>query len=60
MSWVRNKKVKTTLKMNEKNKVLFDLLEKANVRLKNNTYNNPIIKRDTASFGEIPADFGRK
>jgi ribonuclease HI len=28
--------------------------------LKGNTFTNPLLKWDTDSWGEIPADFGRK
>jgi ribonuclease HI len=60
MSWVRNKKVKTNLEMSAKNKVLFDLIDRAESWLKTNSYKNKIIKWNTESWGEIPADFGRK
>jgi len=60
MSWVKNKKVKTTLSKNANNAVLFDMMERAVLWLKNNTYSNQIIKWDTKNWGEIPADFGRK
>ena len=60
MAWVRNKKVKTTLKKNTKNANLFDMMDRAISWLKTNTYTNPIIKWDTKNWGEIPADFGRK
>ncbi len=60
MSWVRNKKTKTTLAKNSNNAILFDLMERAIKWLNNNTYSNEIIKWDTKNWGEIPADFGRK
>lgn len=60
MAWVRNKKVKTTLTKNAYNENLFDMMDRAVVWLKANTYKNPIIKWDTKNWGEIPADFGRK
>ena len=60
MSWVRNKKVKTTLSKTAQNAILFDLMERGVTWLKNNKYKNPIIKWDTKNWGEIPADFGRK
>ena len=60
MAWVRNKKVKTTLKKNARNANLFELMDRAIEWLKTNTYSNPIIKWDTKNWGEIPADFGRK
>ena len=58
--WVREKKCKTTLVVNEENKVLIDLIQRAENWLRNNTYSNRIIKWNTESWGEIPADFGRK
>ncbi|MCB0687746.1 MAG: viroplasmin family protein [Saprospiraceae bacterium] len=60
LAWVRNKKVKTTLVRNRKNEQLFELMERAILWLKKNTYSNPIMKWDTEKWGEIPADFGRK
>ena len=60
MAWVRNKKVKTTLKKNSKNEILFELMDRAIKWLKENTYTNEIVKWDTKNWGEIPADFGRK
>jgi ribonuclease HI len=60
MAWVRNKKVKTTLKKTDRNANLFDMMGRAVTWLEANTYTNPIIKWDTKNWGEIPADFGRK
>jgi ribonuclease HI len=60
ISWVQNKKCKTKLEPCEANKVLFDLIERAEKWLKNNTYTTPILKWETKEWGEIPADFGRK
>lgn len=60
MAWVRNKKVKTMLKQETNNKVIFELIERALMWLKSNTYSNKIIKWETKVWGEIPADFGRK
>ena len=60
MAWVRNKKVKTLLKKTAKNAILFDLIDRGINWLKVNTYTNPIVKWETKSWGEIPADFGRK
>ena len=58
--WVRKKKCKTTLERNEKTEQLYQMIERAETWLKNNTYRNPIIKWPTEQWGEIPADFGRK
>ena len=60
MAWVRNKRVKTQLKKTSVNEGLFQLMDRAVTWLKKNKYENPILKWDTKSWGEIPADFGRK
>jgi len=59
-AWVRNKKLKTTLKKSALNEPLFKLVERALFWLDNNTYTTEIIKWKTSEWGEIPADFGRK
>ena len=60
MAWVRNKKVKTTLKRNRSTEELYQLIGRAEQWLKTHTWNNPILKWETEKWGEIPADFGRK
>ncbi|TVR89067.1 MAG: ribonuclease H [Saprospirales bacterium] len=60
MNWVKKKHCKTKLKRTRKNRVLFDLIARAEKWLKTNNYKNPIIKWPTKEWGEIPADFGRK
>jgi ribonuclease HI len=60
MAWVRNKKAKTNLELTAHNRELFELIERAEKWLKQNTFKNPIIKWETEVWGEIPADFGRK
>lgn len=60
MLWVRQKQCKTKLERTEVNKPIFDLIERAEAWLKNNTYTTRIIKWETEQWGEIPADFGRK
>lgn len=60
MAWVRNKKVKTTLARNKQNEILFDLMSRGEKWLHENKVTNPILKWETKSWGEIPADFGRK
>jgi len=59
-AWVRNKKCKTQLQPSEANQSLFELIERAEKWLRNNTYTTPILIWDTGQWGEIPADFGRK
>ena len=58
--WVKRKKCKTTLERNEKSEALYQLIERAEKWLRENPYQNPIIKWPTEEWGEIPADFGRK
>lgn len=60
MSWVRKKNCNTKLERTSKNKPVFDLVDRAEDWLKNNTYNTVIVKWETKAWGEIPADFGRK
>jgi len=60
LTWVRNKKVKTTLQPGKGNEKSFELLERALIWLQNHTYSNPLFKWETEAWGEIPADFGRK
>lgn len=60
MLWVKNKKCKTKLERTAKTEQLFQLIERAEFWLKENTYNIPLLKWETEKWGEIPADFGRK
>ncbi|MCO6476927.1 MAG: ribonuclease H family protein [Phaeodactylibacter sp.] len=60
MSWVRRKKANTQLKRTAQAKLIWELIARAEAWLKNNTWDNPILKWDTERWGEIPADFGRK
>jgi ribonuclease HI len=60
IQWVKNKKCKTKLTPGKANKQVFDLIDRAEKWLADNTYSNQILKWDTQSWGEIPADFGRK
>lgn len=60
MAWVRDRKIKTTLKATEDNKIFFDLLRRALNWLNTHSYPVKIRKWDTPRWGEIPADFGRK
>lgn len=60
ISWVRQKKCKTKLPREPRTEPLFQLIERAEKWLRENTYNTPILKWETKLWGEIPADFGRK
>ena len=58
--WVRKHHCKTTPVRNDQTEKLYQMIERAEAWLRNNTYKNPIIKWQTDKWGEIPADFGRK
>jgi ribonuclease HI len=60
ISWVRNKKIKTTAIQDESNKKIFEYVKGAINWLNNNAYSNNILKWETHLWGEIPADYGRK
>ncbi|MBM6757634.1 viroplasmin family protein [Bacteroides mediterraneensis] len=58
--WVKQKKCKTKLERNARTETLFQLIERAEKWLKENTYITPLRKWETELWGEVPADFGRK
>ncbi|MDA9760688.1 ribonuclease H family protein [Flavobacteriaceae bacterium] len=60
MSWVRKKKCNTKLKRTKENQAVFVLIDRAEQWLQNNTFTTKVVKWETKSWGEIPADFGRK
>lgn len=60
IGWVKKKKCKTLLERLPINEPIFDLIERAEKWLNANTYETVILKWETAVWGEIPADFGRK
>jgi len=60
IKWVKTKKCRTKLNKNSKTKKIFKVIDKAEKWLKDNKYENKILKWDTKIWGEIPADFGRK
>ncbi|MGB6268276.1 MAG: ribonuclease H family protein [Olleya sp.] len=60
MSWIRKKHCNSKLERNEKNKPVFELVDRAIKWLKDNDYITTIVKWETKAWGEIPADFGRK
>lgn len=60
ISWVKNKRIKTNLVRTRKNEDLFQLVDRAINWLQANRYTNPVVKWETESWGENPADFGRK
>lgn len=60
ISWVRKKMCNTKLEATADNTQLFELIERAEKWLQSNNFSTPILKWNTGSWGEIPADFGRK
>lgn len=60
IGWVRDKEARTNHGRSEKNKNLFELVDRALKWLKENEYENEILKWETRAWGENPADFGRK
>jgi ribonuclease HI len=60
MKWVKVGQCRTNLQITSENKALFELIKRAEIWLKNNTYSTTILKWETKAWGEIPADFGRK
>ena len=60
MLWVKAKKCNTKLERNARTEPLYQLIERAEKWLRENTYTTPIMKWQTDKWGEIPADFGRK
>lgn len=60
IGWVRDKVARTNHNRSEKNKKLFELIDRAIKWLNENTYDNEILKWETKAWGENPADFGRK
>ena len=60
INWVKDKHARTRQERTDKNKKIFDLLDRAISWLHENEYHNPILKWETKAWGENPADFGRK
>ena len=58
--WVTKKKCKTTLERNEQTAYLYQIIARAELWLRSHAVQVPIVKWETARWGEIPADFGRK
>lgn len=59
--WVKKKKCRTTLARTPRTEQLYQMIERAERWLQTNTYSEmPLRKWETAQWGEIPADFGRK
>ena len=60
ISWVRQKVCKSKLPEDASTAELWDYIHRAENWLRTNSYTTEIRKWDTDSWGEIPADFGRK
>jgi ribonuclease HI len=60
IKWVKTKQIKTNLERRDETEELFKLVDRALEWLRNNTWETEILKWETSSWGEIPADFGRK
>lgn len=60
LKWVRERRCRTTLKETARSAAVFELVRRAEAWLRNNSYENPLLKWDTRRWGEVPADFGRK
>jgi ribonuclease HI len=60
INWVKEKKLGSTLVRNKKTEKLWELIDRAEAWLRDNKIHCKIIKWPTETWGEIPADFGRK
>lgn len=60
IGWVAKKGLNTTVARNESTEELWQLIDRATKWLQTNDYETKIYKWDTANWGEIKADFGRK
>ena len=60
LSWIKQCRCKTKLEENEQNRLLFDIIRRAEQWLRENHYTTRLLKWHTEEWGEIPADFGRK
>jgi ribonuclease HI len=58
--WVKKKQCKTKLERNASTAALYDIIVRAENWLRSHNVTTPVIKWDTAKWGEVPADFGRK
>jgi ribonuclease HI len=60
IGWVKSKHHRSNLIPSQKNKKIFELLDRAEKWLAQNSHHNKILKWETRAWGENPADFGRK
>jgi len=60
IGWVKDKEARTNHGRSERNKLLFEILDRAVKWVKENQYSNQLLKWETKAWGENPADFDRK
>lgn len=60
IGWVKKKQLNTTVPRDESTEEVWSLIDQATEWLRDHTYTNELYKWDTAAWGEIKADFGRK
>jgi ribonuclease HI len=58
--WVKKKQCKTKLERNAKTEQLYQIIARAECWLRTHRVTVPILKWETRTWGECPADFGRK
>lgn len=58
--WVHKKQCKTKLERNARTEPLYRIIGRAENWLRTHPVHVPILKWETARWGECPADFGRK
>lgn len=60
LAWLKAKRIKSTIPRSGANRVIFDLLDRAESWINKTPFKNPVLKWETDWWGENPADFGRK
>jgi ribonuclease HI len=60
LAWIKKKKCGTKLVQTSVNQTIFELIDRAENWLQTHSWDIPLFKWETSSWGEIPADFGRK
>lgn len=60
LKWLKQKAVASTLPRNEATREIWELVELSERWLRENRYDNKVLKWQTGEWGEIKADYGRK
>lgn len=60
LAWLRHRHSNTRIPVTPETRLLIEMLRRADVWIATHSPTNPVTKWDTAAWGEIPADFGRK